>query len=130
MQDSARRLEDAGDRVRDAAHEAATSSWANVQELLALQPLREFGLSVSVGGVVAALLALLVALAVSLLAQRALRRYGKRHANANQAALYTVSRLPFSLLLVVGVGLVLIAMGSGLLSLGVLKKSQPADLLR
>mgnify|MGYP000055872160 CR=1 FL=1 len=38
--------------------------------------------------------------------------------------------LPFSLLLVVGVGLVLIAMGSGLLSLGVLKKSQPADLLR
>ena len=103
MQDSARRLEDAGDRVRDAAHEAATSSWANVQELLALQPLREFGLSVSVGGVVAALLALLVALAVSLLAQRALRRYGKRHANANQAALYTVSRLLHYLLLVVGV---------------------------
>ena len=38
--------------------------------------------------------------------------------------------LPFSLLIGVGAGLVIIAMGSGLLSLGVLKKSQPADLLR
>lgn len=38
--------------------------------------------------------------------------------------------LPFSLLLAVGVGLILIAMGSGLLSLGILKNSQPADLLR
>ncbi|WAC60737.1 ABC transporter permease [Brevundimonas sp. SL130] len=38
--------------------------------------------------------------------------------------------LPFSLLLVVGIGLILIAMVSGLLSLGILKNSQPADLLR
>ncbi|MFN4295562.1 MAG: ABC transporter permease [Brevundimonas sp.] len=38
--------------------------------------------------------------------------------------------LPFALLVGVGIGLVIIAMGSGLLSLGVLKKSQPADLLR
>jgi putative ABC transport system permease protein len=38
--------------------------------------------------------------------------------------------LPFLLLLVVGVGLIAIAMLSGLLSLGILKKSQPADLLR
>ena len=38
--------------------------------------------------------------------------------------------LPMSLLLVVGGGLILIAMGSGLLSMGVLKNSQPADLLR
>ncbi len=38
--------------------------------------------------------------------------------------------LPFSLLLAVGGGLILIAMGSGLLSLGILKNSQPADLLR
>lgn len=34
------------------------------------------------------------------------------------------------LLTVVGIGLVLIAIGSGFLSLGILKKSQPADLLR
>ena len=38
--------------------------------------------------------------------------------------------LPPVLLIVVGGGLVLIAMVSGLLSMGVLKKSQPADLLR
>lgn len=38
--------------------------------------------------------------------------------------------LPISLLLVVGGGLVVIAMLSGLLSMGVLKNSQPADLLR
>lgn len=38
--------------------------------------------------------------------------------------------LPFTLLIVVGIGLILIAVGSGLLSLGILKKSQPADLLR
>jgi putative ABC transport system permease protein len=38
--------------------------------------------------------------------------------------------LPPVLLIVVGGGLILIAMGSGLLSMGILKKSQPADLLR
>lgn len=38
--------------------------------------------------------------------------------------------LPVSLLIVVGGGLIVIAMLSGLLSLGVLKNSQPADLLR
>ncbi|WP_288759704.1 ABC transporter permease, partial [uncultured Brevundimonas sp.] len=38
--------------------------------------------------------------------------------------------LPFGLLLAVGLGLIAIAMMSGLLSLGILKKSQPADLLR
>ena len=38
--------------------------------------------------------------------------------------------LPPILLIVVGGGLVIIAMLSGLLSLGILKNSQPADLLR
>jgi len=38
--------------------------------------------------------------------------------------------LPLSLLLIVGGGLIAIAMVSGLLSLGILKNSQPADLLR
>jgi putative ABC transport system permease protein len=38
--------------------------------------------------------------------------------------------LPLSLLIVVGIGLIGIAMVSGLLSLGILKNSQPADLLR
>lgn len=38
--------------------------------------------------------------------------------------------LPFWLLALVGIGLIAIAMVSGLLSLGILKNSQPADLLR
>jgi len=38
--------------------------------------------------------------------------------------------LPPILLIVVGGGLIIIAMLSGLLSMGVLKNSQPADLLR
>jgi putative ABC transport system permease protein len=38
--------------------------------------------------------------------------------------------LPLPLLIVVGGGLIAIAMVSGLLSMGILKKSQPADLLR
>jgi putative ABC transport system permease protein len=38
--------------------------------------------------------------------------------------------LPIPLLLIVGGGLIIIAMLSGLLSLGILKNSQPADLLR
>ena len=38
--------------------------------------------------------------------------------------------LPPVLLIIVGGGLIVIAMLSGLLSLGILKNSQPADLLR
>jgi len=46
------------------------------------------------------------------------------------AANAVIIALPFSLLLVVGGGLILIAMMSGFLSMGILKNSQPADLLR
>ncbi|MBP7704521.1 MAG: ABC transporter permease [Caulobacter sp.] len=46
------------------------------------------------------------------------------------AANAVVIGLPITLLLIVGGGLILIAMVSGLLSLGILKNSQPADLLR
>jgi len=38
--------------------------------------------------------------------------------------------LPLPLLIVVGGGLIAISMLSGFLSMGILKKSQPADLLR
>lgn len=46
------------------------------------------------------------------------------------AANAVIIALPPALLIIVGGGLVLIAMLSGLLSMGVLKNSQPADLLR
>lgn len=96
-------IEAAGNRVRDAASGAAQRGWSDAQEFLALQPLQAFGIPVTIGGAVAALLAVLAALALSLLLRRTLRRYGDRHANANQAALYTISRLLHYLLLVVGV---------------------------
>lgn len=41
-----------------------------------------------------------------------------------------VIAMPIGLMTFVGIGLILISMGSGMLSLGVLKNSQPADLLR
>jgi len=46
------------------------------------------------------------------------------------AANAVVIGLPLALLVTVGVGLILIAILSGFLSLGILKNSQPADLLR
>jgi len=46
------------------------------------------------------------------------------------AANAVIIALPFMLVVVVGGGLIVIAMLSGLLSLGILKNSQPADLLR
>ena len=46
------------------------------------------------------------------------------------AANAVIIALPFSLLFIVGGGLILIAVLSGALSLGILKNSQPADLLR
>jgi putative ABC transport system permease protein len=46
------------------------------------------------------------------------------------AANAVIISLPPVLLVIVGGGLIIIAMLSGLLSMGVLKNSQPADLLR
>jgi len=46
------------------------------------------------------------------------------------AANAVIIALPFMLIVVVGGGLIVISMLSGLLSLGILKNSQPADLLR
>lgn len=98
-----RTLEQAGDQVRGAAGEAAERGWNGIHELLATQPLQAFGITVSVGGVIAALAAILAAVMLSVLVRRALRRYAERHASADKAALYTVSRLLHYLLLLVGV---------------------------
>ena len=101
------KLDQAGERVRDAASQAAHDGWAGARDLLSLQPLGEFGIPVSIGGVIAAALTVMGALALSAVLRRALRRYGDRHENANKAALYTVSRVLHYLLLLVGVLLAL-----------------------
>ena len=98
-----RNLEQTGDRLRDAASGVARRGWGDIQELLQFQPLQAFGIEVTIGGMITAVLAILAAMALSALLRRALRRYGERYANANQAALYTVSRLLHYLLLVVGI---------------------------
>lgn len=96
-------LREAGDRVRELADGAAGQGMAGLDALLDFRLLRLAGLTITVGGVVAAILALVLAWAASALVRRALRRYGDRHAGANKAALYTVSRLTHYLLLFVGV---------------------------
>jgi len=79
---------------------------SNLQELkdvLALQPLAFLGLEVSVGKALAGIVALLATWLISTASRRGLKRYGLRHADSNQAALYTFSRLLHYTILAVGV---------------------------
>lgn len=103
--DTGSKLQVAGERVRDAAGDAASRSWTDLQPLLDFQLLRLAGMSITVGGLVAGMLTFALAWFASLLLRRALKRYGEHNHGANQAALYTLSRLiHYSLL---GLGLLL-----------------------
>ena len=97
-----RKLEQAGSRARDVANDVAQRGWNDLQGILALQPLKTFGVTLTIGGVVAALLVLVAVWALSILLRRALKRFSERHTGANQAAIYTVSRLMHYMLLAVG----------------------------
>lgn len=103
MQATSTPIGQTGERVRNVAQDG----WASLRDVLAVQPLRELGISVSIGGVVAAIVVVFAALALSALLRRALLRYGERHEGANKAALYTVARMLHYLLLLVGVLLAL-----------------------
>lgn len=98
-----RKLENAGDRVRDAASDAAQRGWGDAQAVLEFQPFAMFGMTLTLGGLLAAALVLVGVWLVSAALRRTLKRYSERHASANQAALYTVSRLLHYVLLTVGV---------------------------
>lgn len=100
--DTGSKLQAAGERVRDVADAAASRGWLDLQPLLEFQLLYLGGISITVGGVVGAVLALLLAWAVSALLRRALKRYGERNQSANKAALYTVSMLVHYSLLAIG----------------------------
>lgn len=108
------KLQAAGERVRDAADAAASRGWTDLQPLLDFQLLHLAGISITVGGVVGAVLAFLLALGVSVLLRRALKRYGERNQSANQAALYTLSMLLHYTLLAVGFFLALDSIGVSL----------------
>ena len=96
------RLGQAGDRVLETADEGL----AHARGVLDYELIPFGGLSITVGGLLAAVLALLAVWFVSLLAQRALGRYGSR-TGANAASVYTVSRIVHYVLLAVGVLLAL-----------------------
>jgi small-conductance mechanosensitive channel len=93
-----RGIDAAGDRVRDAAERSASG----LQPLLDYHLVKLSGLNITVGAVLAAALAIALAWLASVLLRRALKRYGDRNANANQAALYTISRLTHYVLLTIG----------------------------
>ncbi len=109
--DIGERIERAGDQARDAAEQAGDRAMSGLQPLLDMR-LVEFGGNVlTVGGVIGAALAVLAMLLLSRLLRGALNRFATRNPRANQAALYTVSRILHYLLLVLGVVLALEAIG-------------------
>ena len=102
---------DIGDDVRDAAHDAARDGWNRVQPLLDFRLLHVSGVTITVGGVVMALLVAIGAWLLAWLSRRALARYAARHPDVNQAALYTVSRVVTYVFIVAGVLLAFDAIG-------------------
>jgi len=101
--DTAERIEQVGADTLDVAESAGREGWQGLQPILDFALIRTSGFSLTVGGLIAAVLALLVALAISGLVRRALARYGKHHENVDPAGLYTVSRLLHYALLAIGV---------------------------
>lgn len=95
------RLHDTGDRVREAAGDAASRSWADLQPFLDYRIVHSGGFDITIGGLVGALLALLVGLILSRLLQRWLKRFGEHQHGANErAAIYTLSRVLHYIVLV------------------------------
>lgn len=112
------KIERATERARDAAGDAGDRAFADLQPLLSTRLLDAGGFSVTVGGIVGALLAMLGALLVSRVLRGAINRYGERNAKRNQAALYTLSRILHYVLLAVGVMLALDSLGLPLSKFG------------
>ena len=90
------------DGVADRVDEVAQRGWDGLQPLLDQRIIDISGLTLTVGGLAAATIAILLALGISILVRRGLDRYGRRE-NVNRPALYTVSRLVHYTLLALGV---------------------------
>src|SRR3546814_531176 len=106
---------DAGESLR----QAAVHGWSDVGALLDQQLLGSpgSGLDVTVGGLIAAVLAIALTWLVSVLVRRALHRFGGRE-GVNQAALYALSRVIHYILLLVGILLALDFAGFSLGKIG------------
>lgn len=99
----AERLEHAGGRVVDSVDAATREGWLGLQPLLDYRLINLTSFQLTVGGLLAAVLAVLGSLLVSMLLRRALVRYGKQRQNVNHAALYTLARVAHYLILLIGV---------------------------
>ncbi len=86
----------------EAAQQAADNGLRHLQPFLDYQLLHISGMTVTVGGVLAALIAMLMTWILSSLVRRALARYGERHPQTSRSSLYTVARLAQYTLLVAG----------------------------
>lgn len=103
----AERIEHASGRVVDSVDAVTREGWLGLQPLLDYRLISLGGFQLTVGGLVAAVLAVLAAQVISMLLRRTLVRYGKQRQNVNHAALYTVARVAHYLLLLIGVMLAL-----------------------
>jgi len=93
----------AQDRIDAVAQKVADRGRGDFHALLGYKPLEYFGLDVTVGGLLAAALAVVGAWLLSALVRHWLTGYARRNPNANRASLYTLSRLVQYVLLLVGV---------------------------
>ncbi len=109
--DAGEKLHAAGERVRDAAGDAAERGLSDLQPLLDFQLLHLAGVTVTAGGLVAAVVVFVLSWMASALLRRALTRYGDRNDHSNKAALYTLSRLAHYTLLAIGMLLALNLVG-------------------
>ena len=93
----------AQDRIDAVAQRVADRGRVDFHAMLGYRPLEYFGLDVTVGGLLAAVLAVAGAWLLSALVRHWLTGYARRNPNANRASLYTLSRLVQYVLLLVGV---------------------------
>lgn len=102
------------ERARDAAGDAGDRALADLQPFLSIKLLQLGDYTLTVGGIVGAILAILGALFISKLIRSAISRYDRRNPRASHAALYTLSRIVHYVLLAIGVMLALNALGLSL----------------
>ena len=99
------------ERARDVAEDAGGRALADLQPYLSTKLVQIGDFSLTVGGIVGAILAILGALLVSKLVRSAISRYDQRNPRASHAALYTLSRIVHYVFLVIAVMLALNALG-------------------
>lgn len=99
------------ERARDVAEDAGGRALADIQPFLSTKLLQLGDFSLTVGGIVGAIVVVLGALLISKLVRGAINRYDKRNPRASHAALYTLSRIVHYVILAIAAMLALNALG-------------------